>query len=193
MDYEVPPWDEVYAMCVELALKVRASGYAPELLVGVARGGWVPARVLSDLMPGVGLASMRVEFYEDVAKAGRRPVITQPVSAEVRGRKVLVVDDVADTGESLIAACEHVRARGAAEVRIATLHHKPHSKLVPDYYVRSTSAWIVYPHERFEFMRSTLARMRGEGKRLEEVVEFLAGVGLDRALVAKFLEVEGKG
>jgi len=191
VDYEVPSWDEVYAMCVEVALKVRASGYSPELLVGVARGGWVPARVLSDLMPGAGLASMRVEFYEDVGKAGRKPIVSQPVSADVRGRRVLAVDDVADTGESLMAVREHLRSSGAGEVRIATLHYKPRSRLIPDYYVRTTSAWVVYPHERFEFMRSSLARMRAEGKGLAEVERFLVGVGLDGSLVEAFLRAEG--
>jgi len=192
MKYEVPSWDEIYAMCIELGQKVRDSGFVPDALIGIARGGWIPARILSDLFPGVEVASMRVVFYEDVGKVGKKPVVSQPVSVDVRGRKVLVVDDVADTGESLLAVREHVMAAGAKELRLATLHYKPHSKVIPDYYARRTSAWIVYPHERFEFMRSTMAKMRAEGKGLDEVAGYLVEIGLDRFVVDRFFEMMKK-
>jgi hypoxanthine phosphoribosyltransferase len=175
-------------MCIQLAEKIRKNGFAPDVIVGVARGGWIPARIMSDLLDNSNLASLKVEFYVDVAKTGRKPVITQPVSTSVKGKKVLVVDDVADTGESLKLVSEHLKRRGAAEVKIATLHYKPKSILKPDFYIKETEAWIVYPHERFEFIKSMIKKFRGEGKSSDQVKEELVKIGLQAQLVSKFVD-----
>jgi hypoxanthine phosphoribosyltransferase len=187
LSFEVPSWDDVYDGCLELADKIKKSSFKPEVIVGVARGGWIPARILSDLLCNTYVASMRVEFYKDVAETAKRPVISQAVSASVIGKRVLVVDDVADTGESLAAVRRDLLARKASEVRIATLHYKPKSILRPDFYVRETSAWIVYPHERYEFVRSRAARLKSEGKSKDEVKKELDRIGLPHGLVERFV------
>lgn len=193
MEYEVPSWDEIYDMCVHLAGKVRDSGYSPDLILGVARGGWIVARILSDILDNPNVASLRVQFYEDVAKTSKTPRITQPVSAPVTGAKVLVVDDVADTGESLRAVTKHLKEMGAAEVRIATLHYKPKSVVMPEYFVRKTDAWIVYPHERFEFMRSKVKELSKGQKDATEMKKELLKFGLDERTVQIFLQYQKLG
>ena len=94
-------WDEIDAMCSELAAAIEKSGYKPDVIVGIARGGWVPARLLSDKLGNESVASMRVEFYTAPGVTNRVPKITQPVSVDVKGKRVLLVDDVSDTGHSL--------------------------------------------------------------------------------------------
>lgn len=188
MSFEVPGWDDVYDSCLQLADKIKKSGFKPEVIVGVARGGWIPARILSDLLCNTYVASMRVEFYKDIAETAKRPVISQQVSASVVGKRVLVVDDVADTGESLAAVRRDLLARKALEVKIATLHYKPKSILRPDFYVSETSAWIVYPHERYEFVRSRVARLMSEGRSKDEAKEELARIGLPQGLVVRFVD-----
>ena len=187
MSFEVPNWDEIYDGCLALADKIKKSGFKPEVIVGVARGGWIPARILSDLLCNTYVASMRVEFYKDIAETAKRPVISQQVSASVIGKKVLVVDDVADTGESLAAVQRDLLKRKASEVKIATIHYKPKSILRPDFYVEETSAWIVYPHERYEFVRNRAARLKSEGKSKDEVKEELTRIGLPKGLVERFV------
>lgn len=188
MSFEVPSWDDVYDGCLQLADRIRKSRFKPEVIVGVARGGWIPARILSDLLCNTYVASMRVEFYKDVAEPAKKPVISQQVSASVIGKRVLVVDDVADTGESLAAVRRDLLARKASEVKIATLHYKPKSILRPDFYVKETSAWIVYPHERYEFIRSRVTKLKSEGRPKNEVKEELAHIGLPRSLVERFVD-----
>ena|SRR3989344_8468117 len=138
-------WDEIDAMCSELAAAIEKSGYKPDVIVGIARGGWVPARLLSDKLGNESVASMRVEFYTAPGVTNRVPKITQPVSVDVKGKRVLLVDDVSDTGHSLELAFKSLS--DAKEVRTATLHYKPHSIFKPDYFVGTTSDWIVYPWE----------------------------------------------
>lgn len=187
MSFEVPDWNEIYDGCVELADQIKKSGFNPEIIVGVARGGWIPARILSDLLGNTFVASIRVEFYKGVAETAKKPVVSQQVSTSVAGKRVLVVDDVADTGESLVTVRQNLVSHGASEVKIATLHYKPRSILRPDFYVRETSAWIVYPHERYEFVENRVAKFKAQGKSISEAREELVRIGLPRNLVEKFI------
>src|SRR6058998_427905 len=97
LKFEAPSWDEIYSMMLRLARRVRESHFEPEVIVGVSRGGWPPARIMSDLLENQNLANMKVVFYRDIGLRNKRPVITQPVSPRVKGKRVLVVDDVSDT------------------------------------------------------------------------------------------------
>jgi hypothetical protein len=72
---------------------------------------------------------------------------------DLKGKKVLLVDDIADSGRSLAVAKDYITKKGAKEVRTATLHYKPESASKPDYFVVTTTAWVVYPWERHEMER----------------------------------------
>ncbi len=187
LQYAILGWDEIYEMCIHLARKVRKSHYSPDIIVGIARGGWIPARILSDIMENPNVAHMKIEFYVDVGKTFSQPRITQDVSSSVAGMRLLVVDDVADSGKTLSLVRESLMKRGAAEVRIATLHYKPKSVTKPEYYVAETEAWIVYPHERFEFMRSRTEKMRSEKPR-EEIKQDFLKMGIPKTAVDEFFD-----
>jgi len=144
-------WGQIDTMCEELAEEIARSRFRPDVIVGIARGGWVPARLLSDKLHHTEVASMRVEFYVEPGVTETVPRLTQPPSASMRAKKVLLVDDVSDTGHSLALA--HRSIKGAKEVRTATLHYKPHSIFKPDYYIAKTDKWIVYPWEVEETKR----------------------------------------
>ncbi|MEM2226299.1 MAG: phosphoribosyltransferase [Candidatus Bathyarchaeia archaeon] len=188
MGFLVLSWDEVYDLCIRLADKIRGSGFSPDVIVGIARGGWIPARVLSDLLDNPNVMNMRIQFYIDIGKTDKKPTIVQPLDESIRGKAILIVDDVADTGSSLRVAIEHAKGLGAREVRAATLHYKPTSSIVPDYYVEETSDWIVYPHERREFISKMASRLREEGRGFEEVVDEMARIGFPRELARTLLK-----
>ena len=141
-------WQEAADMCMELAGRVAKSGYAPDVIVGISRGGLVPARILSDELHIRGLYTIKIEFYKDIAKTGDFPEVKQSLpEGALEGKKVLLVDDVSDTGRSLAVAKDHVKRLGAADVRIAVLHEKPQTITKPDYVIGSTEAWVIYPWE----------------------------------------------
>lgn len=186
--YEVPSWDSIYDYLVKLADKVKKSGFKPDVIVGVSRGGWTPARVVSDLLENPNLANVKTEFYLDIYKTKEKPKITQPVSAPVRNKRVLVVDDVANSGKSLKLVRDHLLKRGASDVKIATIHYKPWSIIVPDYYAKRTTAWIIYPWDRWESVKKIGTRLKEEGKTLKEIKEELVKIGLDKSIVKKFVK-----
>jgi hypoxanthine phosphoribosyltransferase len=188
MKFLIPEWNDIYEMCIKLAEKIKKSCFFPDLIVGIARGGWIPARILSDLLENPNVASVRVEFYVDVAKTSQSPKITQGISIPPTGKTVLAVDDVADTGKSLKAVIEYLYGLGAKQVKTATLHYKPKSIVKPDFYVEETDAWIVYPHERFEFIKSMVKKLKEKGKKIDEIKLEIENLGLPKSIVNKFVE-----
>jgi hypoxanthine phosphoribosyltransferase len=188
VEFEVPSWDEIYEMLLALANMIKRDMFKPEVIVGVSRGGWPPARVMSDLLGNIELANVRVEFYRSVAETKSEPIITQPLSMSVEGKRVLVMDDVADTGKSLKIVREHVVERGAKESRVATIYYKPWSIIIPDYYVRVTRKWIVFPWERKETVRNLVERCRRNNIPIDEAKRRLIEGGMDRRLLEKFIE-----
>ncbi len=194
LELEIPSWNQIYELLLSLAARIREDGFKPDVIVGVSRGGWPPARVMSDLLENPETANVKAEFYLGVAETKGEPVITQPVSVSVRGKRVLAMDDVADTGKSLRLVRSHLKEKGATEVKIATIYYKPWSVVVPDYYERETSLWIVFPWERKETVRNIIKRYRSEGKTIEEAKDKLVRSGLDSKLVRRFIQeiLEGR-
>jgi hypoxanthine phosphoribosyltransferase len=106
----------------------------------------------------------------------------------VAGKKVLVVDEVADTGKSLKLVKEHIIERGAKEVKIATVYYKPWSIVKPDYYEKKSSRWIVFPWETKETVQKIVKKCEKTGKSVEEAVGELVKAGISAGLVEKFLK-----
>jgi len=187
VEFEVPTWNKIYAMLLSQAEKIRKSGFKPNIIVGITRGGWIPARVLSDLLEIPDFATVRVEFYLGVAETRNEPALTQGVSAGVSGKKALVVDDVADTGKSLQLAKEHLLRQGATEVRIATLYYKPFSVAKPDYFEKETRRWVVFPWEMKETVRKIVEKHRDKSAIALKTAK-LVKAGLPKQLAEAFLK-----
>ena len=188
LEFEIPSWHQIYELLLNLASTVRKSGFEPEIIVGVSRGGWPPARVMSDLLENPNVASVAAEFYVGVAETKGKPVITQPVSVSVKGKRVLVVDDVADTGESLRLVRSYLEEQGATEVKTATIYYKPWSVMIPDYYEKETRSWIIFPWERKETVRKIVEKCKRQGDSIDEAKEKLVSSGLERKLVERFIQ-----
>ncbi|MEM4243489.1 MAG: phosphoribosyltransferase [Candidatus Bathyarchaeia archaeon] len=186
-EFEVVTWERAYDMLLRQAEKIRQSNFKPEVIVGIAKGGWVPARVLSDLLEISVLATVQVEFYMGIAKSRSEPVLKQKVAAVVTGKKALLVDDIADTGRSLQLARAHVLQQGATEVRIATLYKKPESAVKPDYYEAETSLWVIFPWETKETIRKIVEKHREKTAVEVEIVK-LVKAGLPKQLIERFLK-----
>ncbi len=188
ISFVAPSWDQIYDMLIELARRVKDSGFRPDLIIGVSRGGWAPTRVMSDLLENANTASIRIEFYLAPGVTARKPVISQAVMVPVKGVNVLVVDDVSDTGESLKVAVEHLDAGGAKAIKTATLFYKPQSIFKPDFFIVQTEQWIIFPWERLENTRRLLDEAEKKGKPLSFVRETLTGAGIEGGVVEKLIE-----
>jgi hypothetical protein len=188
LEFEVVSWDYAYQLLIELAEKVRRSNYKPDLIVGISRGGWPPARVISDLLENPNIANIKAEFYLDLGRTSEEPIITQTISAPINGKKVLLVDDVADTGKTLKLVHDKLIEDGAEDVKVATLYYKPWSVFRPDFYMVETNVWVVFPWERYETIKKLGRKMLDEGKTLDEVQVELIRIGLEPLVVKRFVK-----
>jgi len=162
---EFVTWEEQYRLAKMLAERIRSSGYRPDLVIAIGRGGFIPARILCDLLSISRLTSVKAEHWGTPAEKEDRAVIRYPLCIPIEGAKVLIVDDVTDTGESMALVLEYVKALGPSEVRTAVLQHKEVSRFVPDYYavVCPVWRWIVYPWALHEDLVGFLRKILREG------------------------------
>lgn len=137
-------WPEIEKMLVLLSRKIRRT-FVPDVVVGVARGGLIPAVRLCHLLGDREFRVIHMRHYR-----GKRRMRTPELISDIKPLKgkVLLVDDVADTGRSLRFVLDHVRKRCNGEVRVATLACKPRSDPKPDYFAFETEEWVIFPWEK---------------------------------------------
>ncbi len=169
MKYLRLSWKDIEEGCRYLAEEIRKRKVEFDLIIGLARGGWVPARILSDLLNNDEIYTIRVKFYKSVGKTAEKPLILHPTQFDVSGKNILLVDDIADTGESLIASIEHLKERNACKIFIVTLVKKPSSKFTPDIFARETSAWAIFPWEVQETIRDIIKEKKSKEETLQEL------------------------
>jgi uncharacterized protein len=139
-------WDDLGSAVEDLAEMIRADGFAPDAVLALARGGLPPAGALAYALGVKNMATLNVEFYTGVDERLDEPLLLPPVPdlALLRSERLLVVDDVADTGRTLALAREFCAQQGP-EVRTAVLYEKPHSVVRCDFVWRKTERWINFP------------------------------------------------
>jgi hypoxanthine phosphoribosyltransferase len=180
-------WDDIQGLSEQLAAQISKSGYVPDIVIAVSRGGFDPARILCDQLSVRRLASIQLEAYDGMIRRPE-PVVVLPVNTDLQGKKALLVDDVSDSGASLAKGKEHLLESNATEVRIATLHIKPWSKFIPDYYAAEVDKWIVYPWELRECLLEVAGKIRADGSSGQAVIEKLVESGFKKSDVARYLK-----
>ena len=145
-DREILTWDLFGTAVRQLAQRVADSGFVPDLVLGIARGGLPVAGGLAYALGAKAVGTLNVEFYTGVGSTLQEPVVLPPLLDldAVTGSTVLVVDDVADSGKTLDLVLRLVRER-VADARTAVVYDKPRSVIRPDYAWRSTDRWIEFP------------------------------------------------
>ena len=187
IQFEVPTWNQIFEMLLAQAQKIQTSKFHPDIIIGVARGGLIPSRILADLLEIHDVAALTVEYYVDIDKTLQEPVLKQCFTAPLKGKRVLLVDDISDRGKSLQLAKEHLQTQEAAEIKVATLYSKLGTITKPDYFEKETTRWIVFPWEFRETMRKILQKSDCKGVDSQEVAK-LVRAGFPKQLIQKFLK-----
>ncbi len=139
-------WNLFYKLAKQVAKKINSSGYKPDMIVGLARGGWVLARVLCDLIGVKDLLSLKVEHWGVTATPDGTAKLKYLLNVDLSGKKVLVVDDITDTGESMRVTIDYLKSLKPSEVRTAALQHITSAKFKPDYIGEEIKwRWVIFP------------------------------------------------
>jgi len=182
MDFEIPTWTDVISYLMELAQKIREEKQVIDAIVCIGRGGNCPSRILSDFLDVHTIYNITVSYYIDINKKKRTPSVTQPlgVPGGLKGKHVLVCDDVSDSGDSMSLVKRHLQDLGCASITTVTLYIKSWTKFIPDYYIKDSEAWIVFPWERIETLDKLITIFSNEGLSLDEIKSKFLSIGFDQ-------------
>jgi hypoxanthine phosphoribosyltransferase len=139
-------WTQIEDLALRLADRLPTTF---DVMLVITRGGMVPACIISERLNVRNILVAAVMFYTAQERTLEKPIFLQfPADPLLNDRRVLVVDDVWDSGRTIMAVCERVRDAGGRP-ETAVLHYKPgrnsFTDVRPDYFVDETDAWIVYP------------------------------------------------
>ncbi len=136
-------WEEFERMSERIAEKVKGK---VDVVVGILRGGYFPAHMIAERL-GLDIYVIRYKSYVKTKKVSK-PVLVLPLIGDVSGKRVLLVDDVCDTGETLKAAKELLKQYNPSNVIVATLFVKPSCEERPEVWVEESDEWVEFPWER---------------------------------------------
>jgi len=172
---ELITWGRTYSLARGVSLKILRDEFQPDFVIAIGRGGYVPARVVCDFLEMGALTAIKIEHWAMGARRREEARLLFPLNVDISGKKVLVVDDVTDTGETLLEASTHLAKHDPAEVRTAVLHHKVSARFQPDYFTRKVVKWrwIIYPWAVVEDITGFIRQMDPSPDTLEDVARRL--------------------
>lgn len=181
-------WEDVVEWCRMLGERIEASGWRPDVIVAVARGGYVPARLLCDFLDLHELLSLQVLHWGKAAEITAEAHVKYPYTIQLTGKNVLLVDDIVDTGDSVIIARDFILKNWRPEdVKIAAMQWiSSVAKIKPDFYVDEVKEWVwyQYPWTRAEDTTNFLEKIiseegRSSWSRDELISKFKEWYGID--------------
>lgn len=186
-------WAEVSRLASRVAAWIRRDHFCPNVVVAIARGGYVPARLLCDRLDLYEMASLRITHYRRGAEMAGEARLSSPLSLDVRDLDVLLVDDVSDSGDTLALALDHLRGLDPRSVKVAVRHHKQVSLVTPEYYGQRVIEWrwLIYPWAVVEDLTGFLASMNPRPDSPERAAERLRqdhGLKISKRLAAEVFD-----
>lgn len=164
--YLLLTWEDIGDVLMQLAEQIIQSGERFDRIIALAKGGLTWSRTLCDYLGLSNLSSIQISFYTDIGKTTRTPIITQSLPITIQHERVLIFDDLADSGETLKIAKKYAKMHGAKTVKVATLASKTWTKFLPDYFIFTSGEWIIFPGETREtiILLSKMWRARGDNE-----------------------------
>ncbi|ABP94812.1 MULTISPECIES: phosphoribosyltransferase [Metallosphaera] len=154
VEFFSPTWDDIEEQIFRIARKMATESFYPDVIVAILTGGVIPAKLFADILNMKNIKYIDIKFYRDVNQTDSKPVIRAVYVNDLENKKVLVVDDVSDTGETLEAVTNVISMFSPRLIRTATLYVKPWSRKIPDYFGEQVGKWIIFPWDKWDVVRS---------------------------------------
>lgn len=186
--YEVPTWNQIYNMLIEQSKKIQKNNYQPDTIISIAQGGIIPTRILIDLLPKTPqTTTIKIKTYTNIAQPNTQPTIEQPLTIPINDKKILLVDDISDSGQTLKIAKQHLIEKNPAKIKIATLYTKPTTQTPPDYAEKTTNNWVIFPWEIKETIQNILQTQKDKRATNKEFAKIIKA-GLPKQLFERILK-----
>jgi hypothetical protein len=175
-------WPEYHLLTQKLAAAIISHTDPFEEIVAISRGGLTLGHLLSDLLR-LPISTFAIQSYSDIQTRGEAR-ITLKLPGPITGKRVLLVDDVSDSGTTLRRATEYLKTLDPGRIESVTLFYKPHSEFRPDFYAKQTSKWILFPYEPTEMIILLTGKLEREGVPKRKIQEFLLRLGYREGQIA---------
>jgi len=179
-------WNKLQHLVQSLAQIIQEDNYHPDILIAISRGGFIPARILCDQLGIQKLTCIQIEYYKGINDVKKEHNLIFPLNADINGLHVLIVDDVSDSGTSMFAAIDHIKNQGAITVKTSSIHIKPWTEYIPDYYSEKIDKWIIYPWEIIESLNELTQTLHQQGVSMENMKNELVKLGFNPLIVERF-------
>jgi len=170
-------WEDVEGLLWETFVSLRSSGYDPDVVIGVARGGLVPARILTDYLQKKYICTFQMGHWTEDTTLSEKPTIVFPLpEVDLSGKRVLVVDDVSDEGGTMEGVVQYL-SRKVGDIKTVVLVNKADSRFKTNYCPRIMKQWrwVLFPwskHEDLVAFTEKVLQLTG-GLPIEDIVRVL--------------------
>jgi len=146
-----PTYTQIENDCKNIYNQIKKENYFPDIILGISVGGFFPAIHLSRLLDNKNLSSISVRSYSK-EKQGKLELLNFPSKKFLKGKKVLVVDEIIDSGKTIKFVVSLLKEKySVKEVKTASIYvHKVNSAFYPNFYAKTNKDWLVFPWDRFE-------------------------------------------
>lgn len=171
VDYLPVSWKDYHESAQKLAATLFACKESVDEIIAISRGGLTLGHLLSDFLL-VPISTIAIQSYTDIQTRGEIE-ITARLQRSIRGKRILLVDDVSDSGKTLKRAVTYLKRARAHSITTLAMFYKPHSVFRPDFFAHKTTKWILFPYEPTEMISLITKTMMSEGKSKPEIQKFL--------------------
>ena len=160
-------WAQLYHDCLSLAEKILKKKLKINRIVAISRGGLVPARILSDFL-SLPISNIVISSYSNL-KQLKEPKIIEANSFKWCGENLLIVDEVSDSGKTFKRALKYFNNKPTGKIYTTSPYIKPKTTFVPDFYLKTIDAWIVFPYDLRETYEAFLKQEKSKKKALKKL------------------------
>jgi hypoxanthine phosphoribosyltransferase len=164
-------WDTYQTLAQKLAAAILDQKTPVDQIVAISRGGLTLGHLLSDYLQ-VPISIVGFQSYTNFNEQGTVKIL-EKLQIPLRGKHILIADDVADTGKTFTHALKYIGRFKPKSVTTAAMFYKPHSVFRPDYFAGQTSKWIIFPHDLIETAILISKNMEKEEKTKVQIQAFL--------------------
>ncbi len=158
-------WEDIKKEAKAASEKIKKTGFHPDIVIGLSRGGLVPARLFCDFLTVKNCYTIKVDHWGITAAKDGKARLSQGLCNDLVNKKVLVVDDITDTGQSMELAKKHVLSKKPIELKSATLIHLSNSSYRPDFYgIEKEWAWFIFPWNYLEDLVNLIKKIDNYNK-----------------------------
>ena len=142
-------WEDIEELAAQLVHAIKASGFKPDYVVGIAMGGLIPLALVAERLGVKSIATVSARSYDEKTKKRGKLVISHIPRIQARGKRILLIDEIADTGETFRAVSKALKnACGAKDIKTAAIVvNTKRCRLRPNFSVLDVDRWVVFPWE----------------------------------------------